>query len=130
LLAAFGKMRAKPEIQHHTPFYRETPRAAQAQPAKAPALEAPAENKPAAAKPEAKPELGRADGLSLLKKNTNASPLEILGVDKSATLAQITKAYRKLSVQYHPDKNSAPEASEAFKVLTDAYEKARVLKQA
>jgi translocation protein SEC63 len=31
-------------------------------------------------------------------------PFDILGVDRSATEKEIKKAYRKLSLQYHPDK--------------------------
>ena len=48
---------------------------------------------------------------------------EILGVDRSATTKQIKKAYRKLAIQYHPDKNPGnTEAEEKFKDLGAAYE--------
>jgi len=50
------------------------------------------------------------------------SHYEVLGVPKSATERDIKLAYRKLAIKLHPDKNSAPEAEEAFKKLTAAHE--------
>jgi curved DNA-binding protein len=48
---------------------------------------------------------------------------KILGVDKKATPEQIKKAYRKLAVQYHPDKNQGnKEAEDKFKQINEAYE--------
>jgi molecular chaperone DnaJ len=48
---------------------------------------------------------------------------EILGVPKNADAEQIKKAYRKLAMEHHPDRNSgSPEAEERFKELSEAYE--------
>lgn len=48
---------------------------------------------------------------------------KILGVDKKASQDDIKKAYRKLAVQYHPDKNLGnKEAEEKFKEIGEAYE--------
>ena len=44
---------------------------------------------------------------------------EILGVSKEATAEEIKKSYRKLSLQYHPDKN--PEGEDKFKEISEAY---------
>ncbi len=48
---------------------------------------------------------------------------EILGVSKSATDAELKKAYRKLAIKFHPDKNpDNKEAEEKFKEAAEAYE--------
>lgn len=47
---------------------------------------------------------------------------EVLGVDKSANETEIKKAYRKLSMKYHPDKNKAADATEKFKEVQEAYD--------
>ena len=58
---------------------------------------------------------------------------EILGVTKTSTPEEIKKAYRKMALQYHPDKNPGnkeseemfKEAAEAYEVLSDPQKKAR-----
>jgi molecular chaperone DnaJ len=46
----------------------------------------------------------------------------LLGVARDATEADIKKAYRKLAMEFHPDRNAAPEAEAKFKEITEAYE--------
>jgi molecular chaperone DnaJ len=46
----------------------------------------------------------------------------LLGVSREATEAEIKKAYRKLAMEYHPDRNPSPEAETRFKEITEAYE--------
>ncbi len=47
---------------------------------------------------------------------------EILGVARDASESDLKSAYRRLAMQYHPDRNSSPEAEERFKEASEAYE--------
>ena len=46
---------------------------------------------------------------------------DVLGVDKSASDAEIKSAFRKLAKKYHPDLNKEPDAAEKFKEAQEAY---------
>lgn len=47
---------------------------------------------------------------------------DILGVSRDASQEEINRAYRKLAVEWHPDKNKSPQAEERFKEINEAYE--------
>lgn len=55
--------------------------------------------------------------------STKRDYYDVLGVGKSADATEIKKAYRKLAMKYHPDKNPGDkEAEEKFKEINEAYE--------
>ncbi|KAK2646026.1 hypothetical protein Ddye_021221 [Dipteronia dyeriana] len=47
---------------------------------------------------------------------------EVLGVERSCSVEDVRKAYRKLSLKVHPDKNKAPGAEEIFKMVSKAFQ--------
>ena len=59
----------------------------------------------------------------LIKSEKQEDYYEILGIKKDATEAEIKKAYRKLALKWHPDKNpdNREEAEEHFKKINEAY---------
>ncbi|XP_055812692.1 dnaJ protein ERDJ3A [Solanum dulcamara] len=63
--------------------------------------------------------------VSLFVLNTQSKtvdPYKVLGVDKSSSQREIQKAFHKLSLQYHPDKNKSKGAQEKFAEINNAYE--------
>ena len=66
----------------------------------------------------AEQEKGAKEILVLGKK----SHYKVLGLSNGASGAEVKKAYRKQSLRYHPDKNSAPSAENAFKTINSAYD--------
>src|SRR5688572_31538142 len=65
--------------------------------------------------------------------STKRDYYEILGVQKGSSADEIKKAYRKVAMQYHPDRNPGDkaaeekfkEAAEAYEVLSDAHKRAQ-----
>lgn len=49
-------------------------------------------------------------------------PYAVLGIDRNSSKEDIKKAYRKLAMEFHPDRNKDPGAEERFKEISAAYE--------
>ena len=56
------------------------------------------------------------------RSSTKRDYYEVLSVSRSCSDDDIKKAYRRLALQFHPDRNNAPEATERFKEATEAYQ--------
>ncbi|MCX5922368.1 MAG: DnaJ domain-containing protein [Candidatus Dependentiae bacterium] len=73
----------------------------------------------------AKKEAEEINPYALLGVSKKATPYQILGVNPNASKSEIRSAYRKLALQWHPDKNpdDADGATAVFQILEDAYSK-------
>src|SRR5947199_260502 len=57
-----------------------------------------------------------------MPRTTKRDYYEVLGVARGCSDDDVKKAYRRLALQFHPDRNKAPEATERFKEATEAYQ--------
>lgn len=51
-----------------------------------------------------------------------ARSYRVLGVPSDANVPEIRNAFRKLALEYHPDRNKSPEAAKFFEAITEAYD--------
>ena len=61
----------------------------------------------------------RISGYSLMELDRS---YRVLGVPSDATVPEIRNAFRKLALEYHPDRNKSPEAAKLFAAITEAYD--------
>ena len=54
--------------------------------------------------------------------SNSVNPYEVLGVNENASETEIKKAYRSLSLKYHPDRNSDGNSTTKFQEINAAYE--------
>ncbi|KAK4287031.1 hypothetical protein Pmani_039888 [Petrolisthes manimaculis] len=57
-----------------------------------------------------------------LVEEINQNFYQVMGISQEATLQEVKKAYRRLSLQLHPDKNDAPDAEVKFRQLVSIYD--------
>jgi molecular chaperone DnaJ len=57
-----------------------------------------------------------------MSNNDKRDYYEVLGVSRNASSEEIKKAFRKLALKYHPDRNNSADATEKFKEIGEAYE--------
>lgn len=60
--------------------------------------------------------------LQLVKTASDYDPYKILGVSRSASQAEIKRAYKSLAREWHPDKNKDPKAEDMFIKVSKSYE--------
>ncbi len=49
------------------------------------------------------------------------NPYDVLGVTRDVSPDEVKRVYRRLALEWHPDRNSAPEAAGRFQVIAEAY---------
>lgn len=49
------------------------------------------------------------------------NPYDVLGVERDVSPEEVKRAYRRLALEWHPDRNRAPEAAGRFQAIAEAY---------